>query len=609
MAAEAYPQPGSSEAQRSSIVDHPVVYWGLALFFLLIFLRIEVAIFFELSDLGTLAADNGLRLQQVRDLLAGQGWFDTHQYRYLPPQGTLMHWSRLVDAPIAAAILLLTPITGQAGAEIAVATGWPILLLAVYLALAVWALMQIAGMRAAALAVVVAVTLLPFRDLFGVGELDHHNVQAILTFTSALSFAFVPSRPLAPIVSGVCAALSLAVGLESLPFIAAIGAVYCLYWVFDARQARAFLLFAAALSLASLVAFAAQTAPALWLTPFCDILAMPLLTLIWGGLAASAALVTLGRRLATWQMRLAAAAVAGGAVVGLCAAAFPICLGGPYHAVPESVRAEWLGSIGEALSFVQMAKDNPMMAFMVLGPPLVAAAAAWLGVMRTEGECRRLLLIVAALLSLTVALCLVQLRAVFVGCGFVPVAAGWALDRILTAVTRQSRITLRALALLVAGIFFFDAAWASVVGFAERLNLVPPQTYNREELRACRRDTSKLNVLPPSVIFAPLDLGAHILFLTHHSIISAGYHRNVEGILAQFEGLAGSQADVLDFVRRDGAEYLVLCPLWIDYYPDRYGPFAKGLVDGASVPWLEPVPLDGSLKVWRVKRDRLPPAS
>jgi hypothetical protein len=66
---------------------------------------------------------------------------------------------------------------------------------------------------------------------------------------------------------------------------------------------------------------------------------------------------------------------------------------------------------------------------------------------------------------------------------------------------------------------------------------------------------------------------------------------------------------VLDFVRRDGAEYLVLCPLWIDYYPDRYGPFAKGLVDGASVPWLEPVPLDGSLKVWRVKRDRLPPAS
>ncbi|TIR63053.1 MAG: GtrA family protein, partial [Mesorhizobium sp.] len=49
-----------------------------------------------IADLG---ADNDsmLRLVEVRDLLAGQGWFDLHQYRMGLTGGFVMHWSRLVD--------------------------------------------------------------------------------------------------------------------------------------------------------------------------------------------------------------------------------------------------------------------------------------------------------------------------------------------------------------------------------------------------------------------------------------------------------------------------------------------------------------------------------
>ena len=39
---------------------------------------------------------------QVRDWMAGQSWFDVVQHRLNPPLGVDMHWSRLVDAPIAA---------------------------------------------------------------------------------------------------------------------------------------------------------------------------------------------------------------------------------------------------------------------------------------------------------------------------------------------------------------------------------------------------------------------------------------------------------------------------------------------------------------------------
>ena len=40
--------------------------------------------------------DSQLRLVQVRDLLAGQGWFDGNQYR-LGVDGVAMHWSRPVS--------------------------------------------------------------------------------------------------------------------------------------------------------------------------------------------------------------------------------------------------------------------------------------------------------------------------------------------------------------------------------------------------------------------------------------------------------------------------------------------------------------------------------
>ena len=71
-----------------------------------------------LAGFPTLAAANGdndslLRLVEIRDLIGGQGWFDLHQYRMGPAGGFVMHWSRLVDAPIAAIIFAVTALTGK----------------------------------------------------------------------------------------------------------------------------------------------------------------------------------------------------------------------------------------------------------------------------------------------------------------------------------------------------------------------------------------------------------------------------------------------------------------------------------------------------------------
>ena len=64
-----------------------------------------------------MTTDDYMRLVEVRDLLAGQGWFDLTQYRLDPPAGVVMHWSRVVDVPIAFLIQILAPLAGRAGAE------------------------------------------------------------------------------------------------------------------------------------------------------------------------------------------------------------------------------------------------------------------------------------------------------------------------------------------------------------------------------------------------------------------------------------------------------------------------------------------------------------
>src|SRR4051794_12660358 len=65
--------------------------------------------YFRLGD-----TDDNMRMMQVRGLLHGQGWFDLRQHRLA---GSNIHWSRLVDLPIAGLILLLRPLIGGAGAE------------------------------------------------------------------------------------------------------------------------------------------------------------------------------------------------------------------------------------------------------------------------------------------------------------------------------------------------------------------------------------------------------------------------------------------------------------------------------------------------------------
>ncbi|MGJ3628675.1 hypothetical protein AB5I41_20390 [Sphingomonas sp. MMS24-JH45] len=68
----------------------------------------------DVARLRFLDPDDAMRLLEVRDWLAGQSWWDVGQHR-LNGGDFPMHWSRLVDLPLAAAMALLDPVPPGTG--------------------------------------------------------------------------------------------------------------------------------------------------------------------------------------------------------------------------------------------------------------------------------------------------------------------------------------------------------------------------------------------------------------------------------------------------------------------------------------------------------------
>jgi hypothetical protein len=68
----------------------------LALAWLLAVLQLVAQHWATTAD-ALLDTDDAMRLVQMRDFIAGQGWYDLHQGRINPPAGYNSHWSRLID--------------------------------------------------------------------------------------------------------------------------------------------------------------------------------------------------------------------------------------------------------------------------------------------------------------------------------------------------------------------------------------------------------------------------------------------------------------------------------------------------------------------------------
>ncbi|MEO8531320.1 MAG: hypothetical protein ABI459_08850, partial [Deltaproteobacteria bacterium] len=320
-----------------------------------VFVIILIRMMYAYSQVGAQLmsgdSDNQMRLVVVRDWLAGQSWFDTQQYRLLPPDGVSMHWSRYVDAGIAAVLVPLSWVVSAAQAETVMLVLWPSLLLMALLGVFGLGMNRLGGLAMAAGAIGAAFI---WERLgggeFKPGRIDHHNVQLLCSSVVAMASVLQVRRMgLLGVAAGVSAAMALAVGLEMLPFLLLVWGIAALRMAFGVDGAARWLFgFAVAIGVAAPVLMAGQTPIGEWGVLYCDELAPPVLLLIGIGVAVS--LMALALRRLTPQPVVLVLGLLVLAALGLWLAS-PVlgpCLSGPYGVMTDDARAIIIDRVIEA---------------------------------------------------------------------------------------------------------------------------------------------------------------------------------------------------------------------------------------------------------------------
>jgi hypothetical protein len=555
----------------------------------------------------TLAAtgdnDSMLRLVEIRDLIGGQGWFDLHQYRMGGQGGFVMHWSRLVDAPIAAIILVVSAITGKlATGETAALLVWPTLLMAAALAFMLRIARAVGGDWALLPALITCTTALLFGGPFAPGDIDHHNFQLTLTL-AAMTALIIGRGHLAGIAAGAACALMLAVGMEALPYVAvaglAVSAGYLLGGRAEAAKAAGFGIGFAGVGFAAFLA----TVPASgWLASQCDAYSLPQLSIaMLSGLGLTVAAVAPApdRGLVG---RLAALSALGLAVAVLAATAFPQCVAQPVPEMGPRLQPYFLDYVIENRSLWSWLTHDwaaavrfyvtPVLALIVLGNRLRkgSAAADWT-------------LMAFLIAAFAVSVWLVRGTTFSIPLAAIALAAwvGEWRQRIRVTADRSSMLCLAVVWLVSLNFAWAVAAYATSAALGERDAAPAAQS-------ECERtaDYALLAAQPPTTVLAISNLGAPILVRTAHRVLAGPYHRNITGNLLTLDALMGTAEQartVIDDNRiglvaicRGNAETQVLTEL-------APAGFLAALTRSDAPNWLEKLPQAAGepLEIYRVR--------
>jgi hypothetical protein len=549
--------------------------------------------------------DDAMRMVVVRDLIAGQSWYDIVQHRLNTPWGAEIHWSRLVDLPVALLVAIARPFAGQVGAEIFAAYAWPLLLFAVLLWISARFALRLAGPAGLLPALILPILSPAVTNEFPPGRIDHHNVQIVLTL--AIAWAAVESlkRPRFAILAGILCATAIAIGTEALPAVAAAILAYGLVWIFMPQKARQVRDFGLAFAGAALVHLAIALPPDRWLAPACDALSISYVTAAAATGVAFAALAALGGRPHGWPLRLLAGIAAGLAAAGIVFALFPECLQGPYAAVDPWLAANWIDAIAEAKPWWASLFELPAYTLAVGIPPLLGLAVIGARIF-SRREDRAEWLVLALFLTFATLVMLLQVRGARLATMPAIPAAAW-----LIAGLQERYLATRApgaVAALVAGWFGFAGVLVTVAVGA-LVWLAPGPAREILQTRADRAQClmpaafADLAALPPERIMAPIDLGSHLLLDTPHSVVAAPYHRNEAGVLDTFAFFNGPIAEARDILTRRGIGLVVVCPAM----PEMLGladaaddSFVRLRATGALPSWLADVSLGGPLEVYAV---------
>ncbi len=547
--------------------------------------------------------DDNMRYLQVRDWLNGQSWWDLRQHRMDPPRGGNIHWSRIVDLPIAALMVTLKPLFGTArGEQLALGIAPLLPLLPLMLALGFITRRLSNGGIGWAVAALLPLSAEMALSMYMPMRVDHHGWQLAMTAIT-LAGLVDGNRTRGGIVAGVSSALSIAIGMEMMVYLAGAGAIVVLRWVFEDGAARRMVPYAVSLAGTTALSYVLFASEANRL-PMCDALSP-----VWATLLVLAGALMLGLAmlpLPRWSLRLAAAMVGGAALLFIAWWLWPQCLSGAYQISPE-LQAKWLVYIREAKPITQQSRAVwlPLVALPFAGM-LSAVVACWF--LRRDRALLWAMGTVGLMILFSVALLFWQIRvgpaAQLLAIPPVAWAAGAVVNLLFQGRGRQRVGAVLLIALLVVPFCAYPlypkvapllaTAKEKAKAAAEAKKPKPKGAKKASATALCRTQPALqvLDQLPPALIFTMVDLGPRILATTHHYVIAGPYHRNGAAILDIHHAMDGQPETFRRIAARHGARYLLICPGFAEgtIYQQRspHGFYAQ-MTHGKVPAWLVPV--------------------
>lgn len=570
----------------------------LALFLGLVLFNLPLIETLEFRD-----PDDELRLVQVRDLLAGQAWFDVTQYRIASASGGVaMHWSRLVDLPVASLIWLLKPFFGQARAELGALIAIPGLTLLAMLALVGWMASrtlrigaQFFALVALGLSAPVVIQAMPLR-------IDHHGWQVVMAL-AAVAGLLVRDERRGGSLSGAALAVWMAISFEGLPFSAWFIAVLSGWALVDPAMRTRLLATMHALAGLSIALFLATRGTA-DLAQHCDAIAPVHLAIFgWGALAISLAAIARPESRIVLAAGLAAAAAGALALVATLA---PQCTSGTFDMLDPVVRGFWYDSVQEGKPLWRA--DWQMLA-QYLVPALVGLWAAATLTARARGEQRRFWLFYTLVLGGAVAVSLLVSRSAAFSGALAALPLGWRIAEWIGALKRPPNPFARVGELAgVATLVFVVLFPVILVAAAEKAFATNASARTDLDLKvACSAnlDEGALDALPRGDILAPLDFGPNLLLNSGKGVLATGHHRGAPAMRAVIDAFTGSPERARAIMAKHKLRYVLLCPnvQEMDLYREKApNGFAAQLLAGREPEWLRPVELPRAtgLRMWAV---------
>lgn len=558
----------------------------------------------QIQWLGLGDTDDNMRLMQVRGLLHGQGWYDLTNYRLDPALGGYnIHWSRLVDLPIAGLILALQPFIGTAAAEKWACGIAPLLPLAVTFVAMALTVRRLIAPASWPLALIILLGCTSTLMMFAPMRIDHHGWQLACLALTVAGLAD-PRRARGGATVGISSAVSLTIGLEMLPYCAMAGAIIALRWIWDRGDARRMQVYGLTLSGGSALGFAAFASNANQAMR-CDALTpVYLSTMVAAGtLLFALSLIRLDKR---W-LRFMLAAIAGIAIAAGFALLFPQCLGRPEQASPELI-ATWLSNVREARPIYTHPFNS---AFPIAALPVIGIIGAGVATWRARrGEAVVGWAAITLFTAFAGAMLLWQVRAgpaaqmlsVPGSVALVWIIVPWFLSRRWLLVRVIGSV---AAFLIASGLF----AGLVIKYLPNERGTKTGALVNNANAQCTRYTQLKLlDRIPAAIMFTHVDLGPRLIAVTHHSGVAGPYHRNERAILDVHHAFTGTAAAFRPIALAHQAKYLLICPNLAEttVYRSRAPDGFYALLHRGKVPnWLEPVPLwkDAPFRLWRIRYD------